>query len=96
VCVAAQDGDAASTLELYRAGLALRRRSAALRQGSFAWRDAPAGALVFVREHDADAIMCVVNVSADSLSMPEGDVLLASDPRTRERLPANAAVWVRL
>ena len=96
VSVAAQDKDATSPRALYRAALGVRRRSDALHSGSLTWRDAPAGALVFVREHHSDAIVCAVNVSADELPMPSGEVLLTSEPRLRDRLPANAAAWVRL
>ena len=94
--VAAQDKDATSPRALYRAALGVRRKSDALHSGSLTWRDAPAGALVFVREHHSDAIVCAVNVSADELPMPSGEVLLTSEPRLRDRLPANAAAWVRL
>jgi alpha-glucosidase len=94
--VVAQTGDPASTLALYRGALATRRRRDALRDGSFTWCDAPPGALVFAREHDAETVVCAVNVSADAFPLPEGEVLLTSDPRVRDRLPVSTAAWVRL
>ena len=94
--VAAQDEDATSTLALYRHALALRRRTGALLGASLVWRDAPAGALVFERSSGEETIVCAVNVSAASLRRPDGELLVASGPTVRDRLPANAAAWVRL
>jgi alpha-glucosidase len=95
VSVAAQQADDGSVLALYRAALALRSAAAALREGSFRWEPSPPGTLVFTREAH-DAVACVVNVDADAIPLPEGEVLLASEPLRSDRLPRNAAAWVRL
>jgi alpha-glucosidase len=89
--VAAQRDDDGSMLALYRAAFARRRESAALRTGEFAWRASPAGTLVFER----DGIVCAVNVSAGSLELPEGELLLTSEEGIRDALPSGTAAWVR-
>jgi alpha-glucosidase len=94
--VAAQESDPASVLALYRAALAARGASPSLRSGSFAWRDAGPGVLAFERRDGADAVSCVVNVDADEVELPDGEVLLASDPAVSGTLPRATAAWVRL
>jgi alpha-glucosidase len=96
VSVAAQDGDETSTLARYRAALTARRQSEALRGGSFAWGESPPGSLVFARESASEIVACAVNVDADAIELPEGDLLLASDPSVSEWLPPDSAAWVRL
>jgi len=82
--VAAQSGDPASTLELYRSALAHRP------DGGFEWLESPTGTLAFRR----DDVVCLVNVNAPTLALPEGDVVLASETVT-DRLAAGSAAWVR-
>ena len=84
--VEAQEGDPRSTLELYRAALALRPG------GDFAWEGSPPGTLVFRR----DGVLCAVNVDGGPLELPPGEVLLASGPLEDGRLPADTAAWIRL
>jgi alpha-glucosidase len=84
--VAAQDADPGSTLSLYRAALARRPGGVA-----FAWRDSPAGTLVFGRGE----LVCLVNVTAESLDLPDGELVLASERLVNRRLPAGVAAWVR-
>ncbi len=81
--VAAQSGDPTSTLELYQAALTQRP------DGGFEWLESPEGTLVFRRGE----VVCLVNVDAPTLALPEGEVLLASDSVT-DRLVAGAAAWV--
>jgi len=83
--VAAETGDAASTLELFRAALAARP------DGRFAWRASPAGTLVFER----GGLVCAVNVDGEPLRLPDGEVVLASEPLDGGGLPAGASAWVR-
>jgi alpha-glucosidase len=85
--VETQAGDPASTLALYRAALAARPRG-----GGLAWRDSPPGTLVFER----DGLLCLVNVSAPSLDLPEGELVLASEPGITAALPPDTAAWLRL
>ncbi|MFJ8673655.1 glycoside hydrolase family 13 protein [Streptomyces sp. NPDC093589] len=97
--VAAQTGDAASVLELYRSALRLRRDHPALGGGAsgdatLSWVDAPAGVLAFTRE---PGFLCAVNLSDEPYPLPPHDaVLLASGPLTDGRLPTDTAVWLAL
>ncbi|MFD3543364.1 DUF3459 domain-containing protein, partial [Streptomyces sp. NPDC058662] len=90
--VEAQSGDPASTLELYRAALRIRREHAALGAGdAVRWLPAPAGVLAFRRGDFA----CTVNTTDAPVRLPApGRILLSSteipDP---EVLPADSAVW---
>jgi alpha-glucosidase len=96
ISVAAQAQDETSTLALYCAALAARRSSAALRDGSFAWSESPPGSLVFAREAEDDVVACAVNVDAEAVELPDGELLLASDPSVTGSLPPDTAAWVRL
>jgi alpha-glucosidase len=82
--VEAQAPDAGSTLALYRAALAARPA------GELAWRGSPRGTLVFER----GSVVCAVNVDGDPLALPDGELLVASEPVTAA-LPPGAAAWVR-
>jgi alpha-glucosidase len=84
--VAAQSEDPGSVLSLYRAALALRPHGE-----SFSWHDSPPGTLAFHR----DGLVCLVNVGASTLSIPEGELLLASERDIGSSLPANTAAWIR-
>ena len=82
--VEAQLADDASFLALYRRAIALRPH------GRFAWRESPPGSLVFER----DDVVCAVNVSAEPFALPEGELVLSSEP-VYDVVPANAAAWIR-
>jgi alpha-glucosidase len=82
--VEAQRVDPDSTLSLYRRALALRPH------GAFAWRESPPGTLVFERGD----LVCAVNVDAPSLPLPDGELLLASDP-AGDGLGPGTAAWLR-
>jgi alpha-glucosidase len=94
--VAAQMADGSSTLALYRAGLAARRSSEALREGGLTWRDGTPGSLAFTREAAGDAVACVVNVDAAAVELPDGELLLASDATVTGSLAPDTAAWIRL
>ncbi|MDQ6650320.1 MAG: glycoside hydrolase family 13 protein [Actinomycetota bacterium] len=89
--VAAQDGDPASTLELYRRSLRLRHDLPALAEAALAWLPASEGALVFARGD----VVCAVNLSADPLELPAGELLLCSKSLVDGGLPTDAAAWLR-
>lgn len=91
--VAAQDGDPASTLSLYRRALRLRRQHPALGDGSLRWLEgAPAGTLIFARD---PGLMCVLNCSDEPVDLPgHREALLASDPQEGGTLAANTAAWL--
>ncbi len=86
-----QEGDAGSMLELYRSALAARRAEPDLHGGPLEWLDLADDVLAFRR----GAVTVVVNLSADAVDLPEGDVVLTSLPLEGGRLPADAAAWLR-
>jgi alpha-glucosidase len=90
--VESQTGDDASTLELYRRALKIRRGHAALGDGFLRWLDAPEGAIAFARD---PGFVCIINFSADPVSAPHrAEKLLASGPLTEgNRVPVNTAAW---
>ena len=75
---AAQDGDPASMLTLYRTALAERRRNPALGDGTLSWdEDVPVDVLSFVRE---PGFRCVVNFGPEPYALPSGHELLSPRP----------------
>ena len=84
--VEAQERDPASTLSLFRSALRLRPR-----HDEFAWRESPPGAMIF----DRGDLTCLVNVDAAELELPDGELVLASEPGITTTLPPNTAAWVR-
>jgi alpha-glucosidase len=92
--VAAEVGDPASMLTLYRAGLALRREQPALADGPLRWLPSDPAVLAFTRGTDFG---CLVNLGMTSIELPENATLLiASGDLDAGRLPADTAAWVRL
>jgi alpha-glucosidase len=87
----AQRHDPSSTLALYRAALALRRRLG-LGVDELCWEDgAPDGVLAFRRGD----VRVLANLSAVDQPLPdEVEVLLASAPLTGPVLPPDTAVWL--
>jgi alpha-glucosidase len=73
-------------LELFRSALRLRPRD-----DSFAWRESPPGTMVFERGD----LVCAVNVDSPELQLPEGEILLASEPGISTTLPPNTAAWIK-
>ncbi|WP_405580761.1 glycoside hydrolase family 13 protein [Streptomyces sp. NBC_01190] len=79
--VDAQTGDPESTLELYRAAIALRREHPALGAGTgVTWLDTPAGVLAFRRDSpDGQSLVCTVNLTGAPVILPAtGRELLSS------------------
>jgi alpha-glucosidase len=66
----AQAADPTSFLHLYRAALAARRRSPALRHGAFRWLEAPPGVLAWSRGAGADRVDVVVNLTSGEVRFP--------------------------
>ncbi|MFI9358091.1 glycoside hydrolase family 13 protein [Streptomyces lydicus] len=92
--VDAQTGDPASTLELYRTALGLRRRLPGLGDGSMSWQPAPDGVLAFTRP----GLLCTVNTLPHDVGLPSpGTPLLSSAPVTVNGsvavLPGDSCIW---
>ncbi|UNO42450.1 glycoside hydrolase family 13 protein [Streptomyces sp. MST-110588] len=92
--VAAQTGDPASTLELYRSALALRRRLPGLGDGTMTWVPAPEGVLAFTRR----GVLCTLNTLSHPVEIPlPGRPLLSSEPVTTAggtaRVPGDSCIW---
>ncbi|WP_338676290.1 glycoside hydrolase family 13 protein [Streptomyces sp. SCSIO 30461] len=93
--VEAQTGVPGSTLELYRAALAVRREHPGLGAGdAVTWLDAPEGVLVLAR----DGFLCTTNTTDADVELPvPGTALLSSaTPWFGDgtvRLPADSTVW---
>lgn len=88
----AQQGVDGSTLELYRAALALRKQSF-VSDGDIEWLEAPEGVIGLRRGSGAE---CWLNVSGEPMPIdPERNVLLCSDELISGALPVNTAVWLR-
>jgi alpha-glucosidase len=84
--VEAQGDDPQSMLALYREAIRLRPAGTGL-----AWRESPPGTLVFER----GGVICAVNVGAPTLALPDGELLLASDPGVRDHLGPGQAAWIK-
>jgi alpha-glucosidase len=50
------------------------------------------GALIF----RVGELVCALNVDADPVALPEGELLLASGPLADGRLPPDTAAWLAL
>ncbi|CCH71633.1 Alpha amylase catalytic region [Nostocoides australiense Ben110] len=93
----AQEDVAGSTLEFYRAAIGLRR-DRALGLGSLAEVTSyGADVVAYVNGGAADTLV-LVNLGADSVSLPDGaQVLLSSDALSPDgSVPTDTAVWARL
>jgi alpha-glucosidase len=83
---ARQELEEGSVLQLYRAAIAQRPR-----EGGLEWRKSPSGTLTFARRE----MICLVNVDGGELELPQGELVLASDPRVTTTLPPNTAAWLK-
>jgi alpha-glucosidase len=92
--VEAQEGDPDSMLTLYRAALRLRRSSPALGAGSGAdvrWLDLGDDVVAFTRD---PGFTFVLNLGAEPVEPPPGEVLVASGRLPDRRLPTDTAAWL--
>lgn len=92
----AQERDPASTLSLYRRALAVRRWEPALGAGELRWLESPGDVLLFARpaRDGGREVVCAVNLGADPVDVPAGEILTCSGDLVDDRLPADTAVWV--
>ena len=88
--VEAQDGVPGSTLELYRAALALRHELQT--DETLEWVPSPADVVHFARPNGWQV---VTNFGTDALPLPDGEVLLTSEPVEDGLLPGSTTAWVR-
>ncbi len=85
-----QEHDPESTLQLYRQAMSIRRERAGA-EGAITWLDLGADVVGFER---SDGMRCVVNMGDESIALPDGDVVLASQPIDGDRLEPDVAVWI--
>ena len=94
-----QEGVEGSTLELYRALLASRRRHR-VGHGSLTWDALSSDSVVALRNTPGDGertLLVVVNLGEEPVPLPEGDVLVSSGPLTDTgAVPCDTTAWVRL
>ena len=92
--VEAQLENPGSTLSLYRQALELRRAHPGFTGTEIEWYGAPAGCFAFRRKHSG--LVCALNTSAVAVSLPPGEILLASSPLPPNGpgLPPDTAVWL--
>jgi alpha-glucosidase len=95
--VEAQEADPESTLNLYRAALALRRSDPDLGDGPFAWLDAATGAGDALAFRRGDGFLSVTNLGRHPSHLPAHDeVLLTSSPLDGGLLPPDSTAWLRI
>ena len=94
ITVEAQLEEPTSTLSLYRQAVELRQEHHAVTCTEVEWYGAPPGCLAF--RHKGGGLVCALNASGAPVSLPPGQVLLASGPLLpgSDALPANTAVWL--
>jgi alpha-glucosidase len=92
--VEAQTADPASTLELYRRAIRIRRDEPGLGEGTMRWRPSPPDTLVFLRDPD---VLVAVNLGTAPLRVEgAGEPLLTSQPLADPlTLPPDTAGWYR-
>ncbi|GAA1957629.1 glycoside hydrolase family 13 protein [Microbacterium deminutum] len=92
--VEAQEADPASTLNLYREAIRLRRELPELGDGPLEWIDGLGSDILAFRRGDTFA--CVVNTGDEPVTLPAHDaVLLASAPLDGVHLPGNSTAWLQ-
>jgi alpha-glucosidase len=101
--LASQEVDPEAPLHLYRAMIAWRRATPALRRGRTAFLDLPDPVLGFRREAEEDAVTCLFNLSPEAVDLPasgfaiaEGAPMQAADlGASRLALGASGFVFLR-
>lgn len=88
-----EDGDADSTLNLYRKALALRRKLQDKTE-TMSWVGEKSDGVLHFKRPGGWEVM--INVSSkDPVGVPSGQVVLASDALDGSILPVNTAVWLK-
>jgi len=78
---------------VYRAALRVRRTHPALGDGTLEWIDAGPDVVAFRREPGSE---CWINLGADPVPMPQGQVLVASAEAHAGTIPTDVAVWLQI
>lgn len=91
VTVEKQLRDPASTLSFFRRAVELRRTRAEFDGDRIDWLPAPREALIFRR---GGGLICALNAGDRLLTLPDGELLLASTDLANGKLPPNAAAWL--
>jgi len=90
--VEAQTDDSASMLNLYRAGLRLRREAPWGVGSELHWLECGDAVIAFAR---GDRFLCIVNFGPEPVELPVGaDVLLGSAALVGDALPQDTTVWL--
>jgi alpha-glucosidase len=84
--------DAGSTLAFFRRALEFRCTRTEFAGDHIDWLDVGPDALAFARRDGG--LRCVLNTGTKSLTLPDGEVLLASAPTVNGELPPNTAAWL--
>ncbi|WP_345067759.1 glycoside hydrolase family 13 protein [Leifsonia kafniensis] len=87
----AQQGVTGSTLELYTLALRLRREHE-LGWGGVSWLDGYGAEVVALTNK---TVTVIANAGATSVTLPAGELLLASGPLDGDLLPGDTTVWLR-
>ena len=87
-----QSADPASTLSFFRKAVELRRERANFDGFDIEWLTAPADALIFRR--GSGGLVCALNTGKRPLTLPAGQLVLASVPLVDGRLPTDGAAWL--
>ncbi|TLP74224.1 glycoside hydrolase family 13 protein [Nesterenkonia sphaerica] len=89
--VEAQEAQADSTLNLYRSALSLRRDLQA--DETLEWIESGHREVLAFRR--SNGWICVTNFGQQPQPLPEGEVLVSSEPFTGDQIPAETTVWLR-
>ena len=84
--------DTDSTLSFFLRALKLRRSRAEFDGAGIEWLPAPDDALIFQRCDGG--LICALNAGKRQLTLPDGELILASSPVVDGTLPPNTAAWL--
>ena len=85
-----QEQDPTSTLNLYRQ--ALKLRATLVTDEELTWLDSPDGTLSFERPN---GWVCFTNFGTEPVSLPEGELLIATDEVIDGKLAGPATAWLK-
>ena len=91
LAAAGQEDDPASTLNLYRTALRLRREHLPA-DDRLVWRESPDAVVSLIR---SNGLRCILNTGPDPVDLPPGRVLLMSAEQADQAvLPGDSAAWL--